>query len=155
MEFDAKRFSTLDWVIVAGAAIAFIAAFLPWYGATVGPFNASVSGWSAGFSAWAGALLLTAGGALVALHRSGASMSAVGPVGPAAFVVLVAGLGLLLVIIRWLSFPTYHASGFTGNVGARYGIYLALIAGLAEVTAAVMAMRASGEPAPWASPPDA
>ena len=62
MEFDAKRFSTLDWVIVAGAVIAFIAAFLPWYGATVGPFSASVSGWSAGFSAWAGALLLTASG---------------------------------------------------------------------------------------------
>ena len=39
MEFDAKRFSTLDWVIVAGAVIAFIAAFLPWYGATVGPFT--------------------------------------------------------------------------------------------------------------------
>ncbi len=150
MKFDAKRFSTLDWVIVAGAAIAFIAAFLPWYGATVGPFDASVSGWSAGFSAWAGALLLTAAGALVVLRRSGASMSAVGPVNPSAFVVLIAGLGLLLVIIRWLSFPTYHASGFSANVGARYGIYLAVIAGIAEVTAAVLEMRSSGEPLPWA-----
>lgn len=151
MEFDPKRFSTLDWVIVAGAVIAFIAAFLPWYGATVGPFDASVSGWSAGFSAWAGALLLTAAGALVALRRSGASMSSVGPVGPSAFVVLIAGLGLLLVIIRWLSFPTYHAANFSANVGARYGIYLALIAGIAEVTAAVMSMRSSGEPVPWAA----
>ena len=150
MEFDAKRFSTLDWVIVAGAVIAFIAAFLPWYGATVGPFSASVSGWSAGFSAWAGALLLTAAGALVALRRSGASMSSVGPVGPSAFVVLIAGLGLLLVIIRWLSFPTYHAANFSANVGARYGIYLALIAGIAEVTAAVLETRSSGEPLPWA-----
>jgi hypothetical protein len=150
MQFDPKRFSTLDWVIVAGAVIAFIAAFLPWYGASVGPFSASVSGWSAGFSAWAGALLLTAAGALVALRRSGASMSSVGPVGPSAFVVLIAGLGLFLVIIRWLSFPTYHAAGFSANVGARYGIYLALIAGIAEVTAAVMEMRASGEPLPWA-----
>jgi len=153
MQFDPKRFGTLDWVIVAGAVIAFIAAFLPWYGATLGPFSASVSGWSAGFSAWAGALLLTGAGVLVALRRSGASMSAVGPVGPSAFVVLVAGLGLFLVIIRWLSFPTYHAAGgLSANVGARYGIYLALIAGIAEITASVMEMRASGEPLPWAAP---
>src|SRR5579862_1155217 len=153
MQLDPKRFGTLDWVIVGGAVIAFIAAFLPWYGATVGPFDASVSGWSAGFSAWAGALLLTGAGVLVALRRSGASMSAVGPIGPSAFVVLIAGLGLFLVIIRWLSFPTYHpAGGLSANVGARYGIYLALIAGIAEVTAAVMETRASGEPLPWATP---
>jgi hypothetical protein len=123
--------------------VAFIAAFLPWYGATVGPFDASVSGWSAGFAAWAGALLLTGAGVLVALRRSGASMSAVGPIGPSAFIVLVAGLGLLLVIIRWLSFPTYHAAGFSGDVGARYGIYVALVAGIVEVTVSVLAMRAA------------
>ena len=54
------------------------------------------------------------------------------------------------MIIRWLSFPTYHAANFSANVGARYGIYLALIAGIAEVTAAVLEMRSSGEPLPWA-----
>jgi hypothetical protein len=143
VEFDAKRFSTLDWVMVAAAVIAFIAAFLPWYGATVGPFNASVNGWSAGFAAWAGALLLTGAGAPVALRRSGAFMSAVGPIGPSAFIVLIAGLGLLLVIIRWLSFPTYHAAGFSGDVGARYGIYVALAAGIVEVAVSVLAMRAA------------
>ena len=145
MEFEAKRFSALDWVVVAAAAIAFLAAFLPWYGATLGPFDASVSGWSAGFSAWGGALLLTGAGVLVALRRSGATMSAVGPVGPSAFIVLVAGLGLLLVIVRWLSFPTFHAAGFTVNVGARYGIYLAVIAGIAEVVATAIQLRRGGE----------
>ena len=152
MEFELKRFGALDRVMIVGAVVAFIAAFLPWYGATLGPYSASVSGWSAGFSAWAGALLLTAAGALVVLRRSGATMSSVGPVGPAAFVVLIAGLGLLLVIIRWLSFPTYQAAGgLSADVGARYGIYLALIAGIAEVAAAVLEMRSSGEPAPWAA----
>jgi hypothetical protein len=63
----------------------------------------------------------------------------------------VAGLGLLLVIIRWLSFPSLHSSGLNYDVGARYGIFIALLAGIAEVTAAVMAMRASGEQMPWAS----
>ena len=149
MEFDWKRFNTLDRVIVGGAGVAFIALFLPWYGASVGPFSASVSGWSAGFTAWAGGLLLTAAGVLVVLRRSGTNLSGA-RVGPSVLVGGVAALGLLLVIIRWLSFPTYHASGVSYDVGARYGIYIALIAGIAEVTAAVMAMRASGEPMPWA-----
>ncbi len=152
MEVNSKRFSTLDWVIVAGAAIAFVTTFLPWYGATIGPHSASLNGWSAGFSAWAGALLLTGAGVLVALRRSGASMSAVGPLGPSAFVVLVAALGLFLVIIRWLSLPTYHVAGIDANVGARYGIYLAVIAGIVEVAASVLETRASGEPLPWAAP---
>jgi hypothetical protein len=85
-----------------------------------------------------------------------------GQIGPSALVAGVAGLGLLLVIIRWVSFPTYHGStGLNYNVGARYGIFLALIAGIAEVTAAVMQMRAStgeaqsvapAEPDPPAAP---
>jgi len=144
MRFDWKSLSTLDRAIVAGAAVSFIAAFLPWYGVTVGPFSVSVSGWSAGFSAWAGALLLTAAGVLLVLRHSGLSIPSA--VGPSVLVAAVAALGLLLVIIRWISFPRYHGI----DVGARYGIYLALIAGIVEVTAAVMAMRASGEQLPWA-----
>jgi hypothetical protein len=62
----------------------------------------------------------------------------------------IAALGLLLVIIRWLSFPTVHSAGFSYDVGARYGIFIALIAGLAEVVATVLALRAAGEPMPWA-----
>jgi hypothetical protein len=146
MRFDWKTLSTLDRVIVGGAAVALIAAFLPWYGVSVGPFSASVSGWSAGFSAWAGALLLTIAGALLVLRRSGASLPSFAGAGPSVVVALVAAVGLLLVIIRWASFP--RVNGY--DVGARYGIYVALVAGLAEVTAAVKAMRASGEPIPWA-----
>jgi hypothetical protein len=145
VSFDWKRLNMLDRAIAIGAGVAFIAAFLPWYGATVGPFSASVSGWSAGFSAWAGALLLTAAGVLLVLLRSGFKLPSTG-VGPAVLVAGVSGLGLLLVIIRWISFPRYHGA----DVGARYGIYLALIAGIAEVAAAVSQMRASGEQMPWA-----
>ena len=144
MSFDWKRLSSLDRAIAVAAAVAFIAAFLPWYGATVGPFSASVSGWSAGFTAWAGSLLLVAAGVLLVLRRSGASL-AVGGVGPSLLVAAVAALGLLLVIIRWISFPRYHGA----DVGARYGIYVALIAGIVEVTAAVKQVRDSGEQMPW------
>jgi len=144
MRFDWKSLSTLDRAVVGGAGVAFIAAFLPWYGATVGPFSVSVSGWSAGFTAWAGSLLLTAAGVLLVLRRSGVSF-ALPNIAPTVLVAGVAALGLLLVIIRWISFPRYHGV----DVGARYGIYLALIAGIVEVAAAVKEMRASGEPTPW------
>lgn len=148
MRFDWKSMSTLDRAIAGGAAVAFIAAFLPWYGVSVGPLSVTVSGWSAGFTAWAGALLLTAAGVILVLRRSGASFS-MPNVGPSVLIAGVAALGLLLVIIRWITFPRYHAIGISYGVGARYGIYLALIAGIVETAAAVMAMRASGEQVPW------
>jgi hypothetical protein len=149
MSFDWKRMSTLDRAIAGAAGVAFIAAFLPWYGVSVGPLSLTVSGWSAGFTAWAGALLLTAAGVVLVLRRSGANFT-MPNVGPSVLVAGIAALGLLLVIIRWITFPRYHAIGVSYGVGARYGIYLALIAGIVEVTAAVMAMRASGEQVPWA-----
>ena len=149
MRFDWKQLSTLDRVIAGGAAVAFIAAFLPWYGVSVGPFSASVSGWSAGFTAWAGAILLTLAGVLLVVRRSGGTLPSL-QVSPSVLVAGIAALGLLLVIIRWATLPRYHFSALSYNAGARYGLYLALIAGIAEVAAAVMQMRASGEAMPWA-----
>jgi hypothetical protein len=143
MSFDLNKLSTLDRVIAGGAVVAFISLFLPWWG--VGLVHFSVSGWSAGFTAWAGGLLLTGAGALLVLLRSGTSVK-FGNVGPSVLVAGIAALGLLLVLIRWTSLPRYQGYG----VGAKYGLYLALIAGIAEVAAAVMEMRASGERMPWA-----
>jgi hypothetical protein len=148
MKFDWNRLSTLDRVVAGGAAVAFIASFLPWYGVSVGPFSASVSGWSAGFTAWAGAMLLTIAGALLVVRRSGGTLPSL-QVSPSVLVAGIAALGLLLVIIRWATLPRYRLSELSYNAGARYGLYLALIAGIAEVAAAVMQMRASGEAMPW------
>jgi hypothetical protein len=104
MRFDRKQLSTQDRVIAGGAAVAFIASFLPWYGVSVGPFSASVSGWSAGFTACAGAMLLTLAGVLLLLRRSGGTLPSL-QVGPSVLVAGIASLGLLLVIIRWASLP--------------------------------------------------
>lgn len=150
MRFDWKSLSTLDRVIVGGAAVAFVAAFLPWYGVSFSGLGITVSGWSAGFPAWAGSLLLTAAGVVLVLRRSGTTFN-FGNIGPAVLVAGLAAVGLLLVIIRWISFPRYRGL----DVGARYGIYVALIAGIAEVTAAVKAVRASGEQLPWTQPQQA
>lgn len=141
MSIDWKHLSTLDRAIIGGAGVAFISLFLPWWG--IGAF--SVSGWSAGFTAWAGGLLLTAAGVLLVLRRSGADLS-FGGIGPSIVVAAVSALGLLLVVIRWTSLPRYQGL----DVGARYGLYIGVIAGIVVVTAAVMELRASGEQLPWA-----
>jgi hypothetical protein len=150
MKFDAQRFSRLDWAIVGGAGVVFISGFLPWWGYS-GPltlYSASVAGWSAGFTAWAGILLLAAAGAYHFLRRAEVSLPTA-PVGPAVLTAGVGGLGLLLVVIRWLTLPRVHG-GLAGSIGAKYGIWLAIVAGVVEVGAAVVAVRASGEPLPWA-----
>jgi hypothetical protein len=141
MRFDWKQLSTRDRVVVCFAAIAFISLFLPWWGFDVLGFSLSVDGWSAGITAWGGCLILTAAGVLLALRRSGTAFSP--NVKPAMLVAGVATLGLLLVVIRWASLP--RADGHA--VGARYGLYIALIAGIVEVTVAVLELRAPEEPA--------
>ena len=144
MKFDLKRLSILDRAIVGGALVVFIAGFLPWWGVSEGIFGVSVSGWSAGFTAWAGTLLLTLAGVFQFLRRSEVSMPEL-PIGPSIVVAGVSALGLLLVIIRWVTLPSYRGIG----VGTKYGLWVALVAGVVETGAAVAAMRASGEPLPW------
>jgi len=135
-----KRLSTRDRVIVGGAGVAFIAGFLPWW-AGLGLGGWSRSGWSAGFTAWAGTILLTTAGVLVVLRRSGVSWPMT-VVGPPKLIAGVSVMGLLLVFMRWLSLPRVRSVGFVEEV--RYGIYVALIAGVVEVAAAAAEVLASG-----------
>ncbi len=146
-----KQLNTLDRVIVATAAIAFITLFLPWYGVTIG--ETSVSG-SGGVAGSAGALLLAAAGVLVLFRRTGGSLLSGANAGPSAVVAGLAALGLVLVIIRWATLPRYHAGGlgFSYSVGPSYGLYLALIFGSVETAAALLALRTPGEQRPWDEP---
>jgi hypothetical protein len=146
------RLSATDRCVAVGAAIVFVAGFLPWWGYK-GPlalYGASVAGWSSGFTAWAGIILLVAAGAFHTARALGVSVPEL-RVGPAVAVAGAAAVGLLLVIIRWLTLPRVH-EGLAGSVGARFGIWVAIIAGAVELAAAVSAFRTSGERVPWAQP---
>lgn len=150
MKIDLGRLDRLDRGIVGGAAVVFISGFLPWWGYT-GPaniYNASVKGFSTGFTGWAGILLLFLAGLYLFLRRMDVSLPDL-PTGPALAVAAAATVGLLLVVIRWLSLPSVHA-GLAGSIGAKWGIWVALLAGIVEVACAVMELRASGEELPWA-----
>lgn len=135
---DLSKLSSRERVIVGGAALAFIAAFMPWWGANLGFINVSVDGWSAGFTAWAGSLLLTAAGAYLIARRWGATLPAPS-MGEARVVAALAGLGLLLVIIRLATLPDVNGLG----VGTRYGIWIAFLAGVSETIAAFAETRAA------------
>lgn len=149
MRFDIQNFRALDWAITGGAAVAFIAGFLPWWGYSgqLSLYGASVSGWSAGFTASAGTLLLVAAGVYLGLHRAGAQFPAMA-IGPTMLVAAASGLGVLLILLRWLTFPNV-GGGLGGQIGARYGIWVALLAGIVQLAAAVAEFRSSGDELPW------
>jgi hypothetical protein len=140
-QLDVKKLTNLDWVIVGGAGLAFISTFLPWYSASVLGFSASVSGWSTSYG-WLGALIMIGAGVYLLMAKSGVNLSQV-KVKSSQVVIGLAALGTLIVIIRWATLPS--GSGGSGGIGYSYGpsagIYLAIIAGLAECVAAFMLLR--------------
>ena len=146
-----KHLNALDRVIVGAAAVAFITLFLPWYDVAVGRLSVTGSG---GFVGSAGAFCLTAAGALLLYRRAGGSLLSGANAGPSALVAGLAAVGLVLVILRWATLPRYHASGvdFSYSVTPSYGLYLALIAGIVETAAAILALRTAGRQRPWDEP---
>jgi hypothetical protein len=151
MAFDMSKLTSQDKMIVGGGVVALVASFMPWYGYT-GPlhlYGASISGWSAGFTAWFGCLLMAAAAAFVLAQRMGREVPEL-PVGPAVAVAGGAVIGLGLVVIRWLTLPRLH-TGLVGSIGPKFGIWLAILAGIVEVAGAVMEFRGSGEALPWAT----
>src|SRR5258708_12645727 len=111
MAFDPKSLSSRDRMIVGGGGVAFIAAFLPWWGYT-GPlhlYGTSIIGWNAGFTAWLGSLLLTAAGAYLLLLRSKVSLPSL-PFGPALTVAGASAIGLPLLLLPSLTLPPLPAA---------------------------------------------
>lgn len=149
--WDLKKLSTIDKVVVGAAAVALIAMFLPWYGASSGVFGASVSGFGSGYG-WIGAVLVLAAGVYLFMQRSGSKLPATSA-GPRVMVLGLSAVGTVLVALRWLTLP--RGSFGVGSVtyvsyGPRVGIVLVLIAGIVQVICAVRLFRRSGESLPWA-----
>jgi hypothetical protein len=147
--FDAKKLSPLDWAVGGAGLLALISLFLPWWGASFGPFSSSVSGWSTSYG-WLGAILIIAAGAYLVAQRSGVNLGKL-PVGPAVIVLGAATLGALIVILRWITIPS-GSNGIAGfSYGPRIGLYFTLLAGIVQAVCAFLLFRASGEPLPWAA----
>src|SRR5260221_7147962 len=148
LDFDLKKLSRPDQAIIGGAGLVFISGFLPWWGYS-GPlalYGGSIDGWSAGFTAWAGTLLLTLAGVYLFLRRAEVQLPTL-PVGPSVLVAGLSALGLLLVVLRWLTLPSV-LSGLAGSIGARSGILPPLLAAIIAPSSTARRYRASSEPVP-------
>jgi hypothetical protein len=146
-----KQLNPLDRVIVGAAAVAFMTLFLPWYDVTVGPLSVTGSG---GFVGSAGASCLTAAGAVLLYRRAGGSLLSGANAGPSALGAGLAAVGLVLVIVRWATLSRYNTGGpnLGYSVGPSYGLYLALVAGIVETIAGLLALRTAGQQRPWNEP---
>lgn len=125
-QIDTGKFDRTAWVLIACGGIAFIDTFLPW--ASVSAFGASISGnaWNVGFWAWFPMLLLLALG--VAAFLPGIGVSSI----PHLHLIAlgVSALALLIVLIRWATYPAF--------VGAGAGLIIGLLLALAVGAAAFM-----------------
>lgn len=148
-DFDVKRVTTLEWTGIGAGALALIASLLPWYSVDVAGFGGgSLSAWNSGFIAWFPMLLvLVAGGAVLATHF-GVNVNRL----PLTWLV-VSGLAVLLVLLRWVTLPDDGGLGGFGlgasgvDSGAGFGLILGLIVAIASTVAAFLNFRSAQAPA--------
>jgi hypothetical protein len=141
--FDVKRVTPLEWAGIGAGALAFIVSFFPWYSVDFGDtglpgfdLDTSFSAWDSGFLAWFSMLLLLAVAVLILLPHFGTQV----PNLPMLWLGL-AGVSLLFVIIRWLTFDS--ATGLGGSAGPGFGLFIGLILALASAAAGFMVFRGS------------
>jgi hypothetical protein len=141
--FDVKRVTPLEWAGIGAGALAFIVSFFPWYsisfdgGGLAGfDLDTSLSAWNAGFGAWFSVLLLVAAAVVVLLPHFGTQV----PNQPLVWLGLSAA-ALVIIILRWVTFPS--ASGFGGSAGAGFGLFIGLAAALVSGVAAFLVYRST------------
>jgi hypothetical protein len=145
-----RNVATNDIVIMASGLVMFIVSFLPWYGASFLGHSDSVSAWSAGFGAWFSCLLVLAVGGVVAFRVfGGRDLPALGngAVSWAFVLTAVSILAAIIVLLRWLTYPSSSISGL--NVGAKFGTYVGLIVAIVQAVFGYLSIVKAGEKLPW------
>jgi hypothetical protein len=147
---ETNGFRRVDSAVIATGLVSFLALFLPWWGVSFGGFSATVSGWHTSYG-WVGGVLVVLGALWYALAAAGvgiprlAASAAMGAAG-------VTVVGLVIVLIRWLTLPRGGYLGRDFTYGGRAGIWIAVIAAVVQVLALLRVSRRSGETLPWRSP---
>ena len=143
--FDFSKISPFVWVTFGGGLLAFIFSFLPYYTVTASGYglsqSASAGAWH-GFFGWFGALVLLlaalAAVAFAVLKALGTFDNATAPL----ITLLMAGLGLICVIVALFVFPADTSSvsgyGISVDTGRGVGYWLSLVCAVVTVVGAVM-----------------
>ena len=130
---------TPELALIAAGAVGVVNLFLPWYRVEVFSVSASFSAFDAGFLAWASALLVVVVGGLTAAKVfAGRALPGNAQIGPNALILALAGLAVLLAVLRLLT-----------ETNATYlGLYLGIALAAVQVFFALTLFRASGEKTP-------
>ncbi len=114
--------------------------FLPWYGFSGFGVSSSISAFDSGFFAWSGSLLAIAGAVLLLLSEVGNSQIKAGRLSGSQLGLLLAGLGTLFVVLRWLTETNF----------VKFGLFLGIIGAAAVTYGCFASLQASGEGMPSA-----
>ncbi|KPM51317.1 hypothetical protein CcI49_15795 [Frankia sp. CcI49] len=147
VQIGGRSVATNDVGVIGAGAVAFIFSFVPWfsikstyYGAS---YSNSANGWSTDlggyFWGWLAILLLLAVAGLTAALTFGNVRLPSLPLPLPIILAGASGLSILLILIRWLAYPDIP-SGIDG--GASFGLFLALIAAIAQTVFNVLNLRA-------------
>lgn len=147
-----------ELILVLTGLVAFISSFTHWFQASVSAtflgnyYVGSTNGWSSGIAAWGAILLLMAVGVMALLPTFGVAPNLHGRY---RLFMILAAIALVLVIIRWASYPTASAneSGAQLSEGAGLGTFLCLFAALAATGFSYLGLRAKRSPPVEATTP--
>jgi hypothetical protein len=143
-----RNVGTNDLVVMGAGVLMFVDSFLPWNGTKfLGVHDVTVSGWSAGFGSWFSIILVLAvAGVTAARVFGGRTMPTVanGQFTWTFITAAVSALAALIVLIRWLTFNTYH-----GLAGAKFGLFVGLVIAAVQAVFGYLSLNAAGEKLPW------
>jgi hypothetical protein len=145
-----RQWSTLTMPDRLGAVagfVAFVAGFLPWYTVSFhmdgfpGGSSHSASGWSVSFGGWFPTLLMTLLAVAIVVRSAGVVLPPQADMVLRLGQVVVPPLAVVIILIRWLSYP--GGSSEFASAGAGFGLFIGLAAALAGCAGAVLVFRAS------------
>ncbi|MCP3994170.1 MAG: hypothetical protein GY722_03760 [bacterium] len=131
---DFSKLNQNQQIALGGGVLAIIALFVPWYGVSGLGISINISAFDSGFLAWGGLLLTIAGAVILLLKALEVSDVKVGNLAAEQFALVLAGVGLVLIILRWI----------TENDITKFGLYLGLIAAAVVTYGAFGSMKDAG-----------
>jgi hypothetical protein len=135
-------------LMLSGAGLAMlIDSLLPWWGYDANGWHPSYIGFRSGFSIFLTILIVALiGGAAITRAWTGTGLTRVGGGELTWNLVFLIGdaIAFLLIVFRWATLPGLDGA----SVGAKFGLYLALLVVLAQAAGAFLAAVAAGDPLP-------
>jgi hypothetical protein len=130
--FDASSVKRSTWIAGGGAVVLLISTFLSWAKFDVGPLSFNVSGWDTGalgkLTFFAALIAII----LVVIDHMKVDVSQM-PIPVPLALLGAAGLGLLFVVLRFISMPD--------GLSRAWGLYLAIIAAAVTVYGAWLKLQ--------------